>query len=392
MAFPANHVAIRLSNHDHPFAKWHRMIDRNGRKARFGFTLVELLVVIAIIGVLIALLLPAVQAAREAGRQAQCKNNIRQWALAAATYGNAKRDDVPGYGKYIQVVPDSFDAGIPTPNQIRCLPGQSWVVTLLPFIEQNPIAERWVAGGWGVPSNTALSETPLAALRCPSDASTAPGDQNFVINVGVADANMVSLYDASDTLGSLPTQAQVHSHDMVPIDWNQDGKVQGPSHFEVDAEDQTMTRDTGVSWVDLDNYNFSFKGRQITDGTSHTLLLGENNRTGFAAPTRTSSGGGPTDNPTIRHNWGNPSILQVAFVYPVDVETTNQKNFRDPPRPAGVSGLPNDDDQIIEPVPYLASFHPSLVHVAMIGGSVQSLNDDVDRLVYKAMMTPAGDE
>jgi prepilin-type N-terminal cleavage/methylation domain-containing protein len=388
---------------------------RSGRRA---FTLVELLVVIAIIGVLIALLLPAIQAAREAGRQAQCKSNLRQWALASANYASANGDALPGYGKYLQIVPADVDPSVPSPNQILCAPRHSWVVTLLPWIEQNPLANQWdKSTSWSSVVNRPLGETPLPVLRCPSDDSTAPGDQNFVINVGVADMNILALYNAQDLLGNTQTESQMHSHNNVPIDWDQDGVVQGPPRFQDDGDDSSITRDTGASWVHLDNTNFSFKSRQTSDGMTHTLLFGENNRTGFgnlslpqggnnpgigdapgegvvaaAAPATAAPSGPAADNPTIRHAWSNPSIFQSAFVYPTDPPRVNMSNFRDPPRPAGISGLPNDDGEIVEPVPFLASFHPGLVHVAMIGGSVTALHDGVDRLVYKAMMTPAGDE
>jgi prepilin-type N-terminal cleavage/methylation domain-containing protein len=117
----------------------------NSGRRRTGFTLVELLVVIAIISMLIALLLPAVQAARESARNVQCKNNMRQVYLAALSYSTSHGDKVPGYGKYTQV---THNGSIPTPAQLRngtqlhCAPGHSWVVTLLPYLEQSNIADR----------------------------------------------------------------------------------------------------------------------------------------------------------------------------------------------------------------------------------------------------------
>ncbi|MDR0338622.1 MAG: DUF1559 domain-containing protein, partial [Planctomycetaceae bacterium] len=91
---------------------------------RFGFTLVELLVVIAIIGVLIALLLPAVQAAREAARRIQCSNHMKQSALACHNYHDTH---------------DAFPAGGYMWSNNPIYLGQNWCISILPFIEQNTL-------------------------------------------------------------------------------------------------------------------------------------------------------------------------------------------------------------------------------------------------------------
>jgi len=132
---------------------------------RAGFTLVELLVVIAIIGVLVALLLPAVQAAREAGRRSQCQNNLKQWALAAMNHESA-------YQKF------------PWGNKADVLDSYTWMHLCLPYIEQQNLYEQFQningpitqTGDW--PGAHAFSSTaPYPAARatvlkgqqCPSD-------------------------------------------------------------------------------------------------------------------------------------------------------------------------------------------------------------------------------
>ena len=99
------------------------------RSLRAGFTLVELLAVIAIIGTLVGLLLPAVQAAREAARLSACGNNLKQWGVAMATHHDAKSKLANN------VVSDQYQ---PSPWARR-----SFVVDLWPFIEEQRLYDRW---------------------------------------------------------------------------------------------------------------------------------------------------------------------------------------------------------------------------------------------------------
>ncbi len=102
------------------------------RVARAGFTLVELLVVIAIIGMLVGLLLPAVNAARESGRRAACANNIKQIALATAQYETSQRQYPMNWGQV-------HTAGTPDfKRQVRVHVGVSWLTSLLPNLDIRP--------------------------------------------------------------------------------------------------------------------------------------------------------------------------------------------------------------------------------------------------------------
>ena len=116
----------------------------NGRTARSAFTLVELLVVIAIIGILIALLLPAVQAAREAGRRTQCGSNMHQVALALLNYEQTHGIFPPGF---------LYDAG-EFPHAIRtCRP--NWIILILPQMDQRPIFQSF---NFAAPISSPLNE------------------------------------------------------------------------------------------------------------------------------------------------------------------------------------------------------------------------------------------
>lgn len=130
----------------------------NIRSTRHGFTLVELLVVIAIIGILVALLLPAIQAAREAARRAQCVNHLKQLGLALHNYLSAKKDVLPG-GLWQEVK-------IPGGTQ-----GESFFISLMPYMENQIVYDRWDRTNR---ANNSLTDTSPAAtliptLLCPTD-------------------------------------------------------------------------------------------------------------------------------------------------------------------------------------------------------------------------------
>jgi prepilin-type N-terminal cleavage/methylation domain-containing protein len=132
-------------------------------RARRGFTLVELLVVIAIIGILIALLLPAVQAAREAARRTQCKNHLKQIGLAVHLYHDANRMLPAGW---IADAPDG-------------VPGWGWAVAVLPYMEENNLYTSGLRRELPIidPANDPARRHVLSGFLCPSD----PGEPRFMI-------------------------------------------------------------------------------------------------------------------------------------------------------------------------------------------------------------------
>lgn len=129
---------------------------------RRAFTLVELLVVIAIIGILVALLLPAIQAAREAGRRSSCQNKIRQLGVALHNFHDVRNQFPPGAENLVFPKPTPTGA---TAN----VSGTSWIVYILPYIEQEPLYRqyRWDLS-YNTVENAPIGETTIATLFCPS--------------------------------------------------------------------------------------------------------------------------------------------------------------------------------------------------------------------------------
>ncbi len=163
---------VRRSIHDKSVSSYDGISN-----SRYGFTLVELLVVIAIIGVLVALLLPAVQAAREAARRAQCTNQLKQWGLAMQLFHDSRGQ---------------------LPLGSRVAPRQTWVMHLWPYIEQNSLASKNdVTINFYEPPGTiggtldGVTGQALSMYNCPSDegADQATGNYqrrrgNYVVNWG----------------------------------------------------------------------------------------------------------------------------------------------------------------------------------------------------------------
>ncbi|QDT75926.1 DUF1559 domain-containing protein [Lacipirellula limnantheis] len=220
-----------------------------------GFTLVELLVVIAIIGVLVALLLPAVQAARESARRQQCQSNLRQLSLGLANYESARGAYPPAfeYGKNLD--PSSLPITMFGPN---------WAVRLLPFVEQGALYNQIdktavVPGTWpngqappsmSSPNNAHIRQAVLSVFRCPSDTEYS----NVMTQVG-SGANLSEWargnYAANAGNGAIQNGCDSCISGADSKGW-QDGRRRG-----------------------VIGPNVAAKMKGITDGTSNTLLLGE---------------------------------------------------------------------------------------------------------------------
>lgn len=206
-----------------------------------GFTLVELLVVIAIIGVLVALLLPAVQAAREAARRMSCTNNLKQLALAQQNYADVNKVFAPS------------SAWAPGSNPDR---RKAWSekVFLLPYIEQSPLYNNtdWTTApydpwGWQGNANIQTQSVKLPVFNCPSNSSTHQGgvaNFTYAINTG--------------TSHSPPHNTGTQAKNDNP--WS--GRFSGMAAF-MRYDEPGVPNDPMVTFA------------RVTDGTSNTALYSE---------------------------------------------------------------------------------------------------------------------
>jgi prepilin-type N-terminal cleavage/methylation domain-containing protein/prepilin-type processing-associated H-X9-DG protein len=219
-----------------------------------GFTLVELLVVIAIIGVLVALLLPAVQAAREAARRMQCSNNLKQIGLAFHNYHDTFKQFPIGW--YVSNNPWN---------------GLSWGIALLPFIEQQPLADQYDSKRIAsFPSNAAVIRTVVPVFLCPSSTANRTYNLNIPPNAdptlqalgfpGIVVANAASSdYKASTGVRS--------GFGNIAYANNQGGDRHG-----VLQQHTLLTTPAGGI---LANSGKESRMADIRDGTSNTFVIGE---------------------------------------------------------------------------------------------------------------------
>ena len=215
-------------------------------RRKSGFTLVELLVVIAIIGVMVGLLLPAVQAAREAARRMQCSNNLKQIGLALHNYHDVNKVLPPARVR-------DQNCGVDTWVSSNI----GWLARILPQIEQNAIYEQIdfrVYPGWGAPNNLIMG-TEISAYLCPTD----PGRGNlpWIDPTGVQriGAQPHNAYRATNYVGSV-------GHDNTLRVNTAAGAARG---WMLEAR-ANCTGANGRGLIGL---------RDFIDGTSNSLLVGE---------------------------------------------------------------------------------------------------------------------
>jgi prepilin-type N-terminal cleavage/methylation domain-containing protein/prepilin-type processing-associated H-X9-DG protein len=339
-------------------------------RRRPGFTLVELLVVIAIIGMLVALLLPAVQAVRARARQTQCLNNIKNLALAVVNY-DSSRGQMPGLTQLVKrqtgyasptYLTSERKWGVEnkTVAQLSSVGGLSWATMLLPKLERNDIWDSIVSPP---DSNVAVPMPQMEVFVCPADSDvlSQPDLQglSYNANSGAWD------YDGSDRFKG-------------------DTLDNGVFH---DIANQDRTSTTGIPRAPVSRLG------AMKDGAGTTLMLCEN-----VHKTYTTSGNLPW------FSWLAPAIgidkpgaeQQLGFVWVVPPSgTTNPApnpnySLNAQERIGGNWASLGEFDPAFPRFARPASSHGSGANVAFCDGHSQYLRDDIDFKVYQALMTPNG--
>ena len=325
-----------------------------------AFTLVELLVVIAIIAILIAMLLPAVQAAREAARRAQCFNHIKQLGIGLLNYESAAGRFPPAA---IPTRQSSFFGG-GFPGWYNLFKeaaigdgGSSWIVAILPYIEQGTLQEGWDFS-LSVAANELVARNDIAILYCPTRRSRVrqsdiDNNQMFLMwdkggnDYGGCAGGGNTFYDcAPDTSGCSPP---CH-HWMAFIGFGNIAK-------------------SGPNGMGLFNLDEGRKIADIFDGTSNTLATGEMQR--IYLPNATQVCSQKSDD-----GW---AVGGAATLFDTDADLPAGPGFT-------VGGLNNDYFQ--NP----GSEHPGGAQFGMVDGSARFISENVNDFVFQGMGTCAGGE